>query len=167
MFKYILIILVVVVGLGWLVIGKKTVTAPVETPVVVTPAPLPTHVAENPEGEADPSRMTLFITDWHWISAEYSDGTKVVPKDSSKFTLTFKKDGTFSASTDCNGIGGNYFAKNMQLTFSNMLGTLMYCEGSQEGEIKKILENTASYHFTNRGELILELKSGAGTATFR
>lgn len=154
-------------GLGWFVIGKKTATAPVETPIVVTPTPTPTHVAENPEGEADPARMTLFITDWHWISAQYNDGTKVVPKDSNKFTLTFKKDGTFSASTDCNGIGGNYVDNNKVLTFSKMLSTLMYCDGSQEGEMRKILENTGSYHFTNRGELILELKSGSGTATFR
>jgi heat shock protein HslJ len=139
----------------------------VETPLVITPSPSPTHVAENPEGEADPSRMKLDMTVWHWISAQYNDGTKITPKLSDKFTLTFKNDGTFSASTDCNGIGGNYVAKDKMLTFKDMLGTLMYCEGSQESDFKKILENTSSYFFTNRGELILELKYDSGTATFR
>jgi heat shock protein HslJ len=107
------------------------------------------------------------MTPWHWISAQYNDGTKITPKLSDKFTLTFKNDGTFSASTDCNGIGGNYDVKDKMLTFHDMLGTLMYCDGSQEGDFKKILENTGSYHFTNRGELILELKYDSGTATFR
>ncbi len=162
-----ILIIIVVVAVGWFVLASYK-SKPVETPVVVTPTPTPTpHVVENPEGEADPARMTLFITTWNWISTQYNDGTKVVPKLPGKFTLTFKKDGTFSASTDCNGIGGNYTDKNKMLTFSNMLGTLMYCEGSQEADFKKILENTSSYIFTSRGELILQLKYDSGTATFR
>ncbi len=125
------------------------------------------RVAENPEGEADPTRMTLFIPEWKWISAQYNDGKELQPKTVGDFVLTFKKDGTFSAKTDCNGIGGNYTVKDNKITFGEMMGTLMYCEGSQEAEFRKLLEGASSFFFTNRGQLIIELKYDSGTATFR
>lgn len=160
-----LIWIVVIIALGILAFTyftrPETVSAPTPAP---TPAPI---VGENPEGEADPARMTLFITEWRWITAQYNDGTVVKPKSEWDFKITFKKDGTFSASTDCNGIGGNYDVDGNSITFRDMLGTLMYCEGSQENDFRKILENTLSYFFTSRGELVLELKSDSGTATFR
>ncbi len=122
---------------------------------------------ENPEGEADPKRMRLDMNEWHWISTTYSDGKIITPTDSKKFGITFKNDGTFSASTDCNGIGGNYKVKDNLITFSDMMGTLMYCEGSKEGEFRKSLEQAASYFFTSRGELILDLKFDSGSVILR
>lgn len=130
------------------------------------PKPLPI-IGENLEGEADPSRMTLGMTEWKWIRASYNDGSVSTPNKSDAFKLVFKDDGTFSLSTDCNGVGGNYEAKDGKLAFTQMISTLMYCEGSQEVEVRQILENTTEYHFTGRGELILGLKFDSGTATFR
>lgn len=124
-------------------------------------------VAENPEGEADPKRMKLDMTEWRWVSALYNDGKELKPRTFGDFTLTFKNDGTFGAKTDCNSMGGKYKVQGNLITFSEMMSTLMYCEGSQEGDFAKILEHTASYLFTNRGELILEFKFDSGTATFR
>ena len=43
----------------------------------------------------------------------------------------------------------------------------MYCEGSQESDFQKLLQNTGSYHFTSKGELIFDLKFDSGTVTFR
>ncbi len=149
--------------LAWVVVTTKTEPVISNTPVNNPPVRVP----ENPEGEADPARMTLFITEWKWISALYNDGKELKPKTPGQFVLTFKKDGTFSAKTDCNGIGGNYTVKDKKIVLSDMMGTLMYCEGSQEAEFRKLLENTSSFFFTNRGELILELKYDSGTATFR
>jgi heat shock protein HslJ len=117
------------------------------------------------EGEANPEVMKLDMKKWIWQSATI-DGKEVNPKDSSKFTIEFKKDGTFGASTDCNGIGGNYSIKDKQITFSDMMGTLMYCEGSQEDVFKGILENAESYYFTSKGELKIELKNNKGLAIF-
>ncbi|MEK7588873.1 MAG: META domain-containing protein [Patescibacteria group bacterium] len=119
------------------------------------------------EGEADPDKMTLGMKSWNWISTTYPAGQKIVPLLANKFTVSLKKDGTFSASTDCNGIGGNYVVKNKNITFSDMLGTLMYCEGSQEGDFKKIFEQAESFYFTSKGELIFTFKGGSGIATFR
>lgn len=132
---------------------------------IVEPEPI---VVEDFEGEADPSRMTLDMTTWVWIRAVYNDGREIKPKQADKFTLTFKPDGTFSASTDCNGVGGNYKAnKNGQMSFTNMVGTLMYCEGSEEVVFTELLRDTSMYHFTSRGELILDLKFDSGSVIFR
>ncbi len=119
------------------------------------------------EGEADIHKMNLFMKTWNWVSATYPEGNKIYPEKANAFTISFKKDGTFSASTDCNGIGGNYIVKNKAITFSDMLGTLMYCEGSQEDKFREIFEKTDNYYFTSKGELIFGFKGGSGIAIFR
>jgi hypothetical protein len=48
-----------------------------------------------------------------------------------------------------------------------MVGTLMYCEGSQESDFSKLLERAQGYLFTSKGELVLDLKFDSGTATFK
>lgn len=123
-------------------------------------------VEQNFEGEADTSRMSLTMKTWKWVRAEYNDGKVIVPKKD-VFALTFKDDGTFGASTDCNGIGGNYISTKSTITFSKMLSTLMYCEGSQEADFRTILENTGEYVFTSKGELVLNLKLDSGSVYFR
>lgn len=84
-----------------------------------------------------------------------------------KFTLAFKKDGTFSGTTDCNRVGGSYEVNGNKITFENMMSTLMYCEGSQESDFTKMLGETESYLFTSKGELILNLKFDSGSVIFR
>lgn len=116
-------------------------------------------------GEADPSRMTLFITTWRWISATV-DGEEVKPKNEGQFTVAFDTAGRFTATTDCNSMGGSYNANAANISFTEMASTQMYCEGSQEADFAAILASAESYRFTVRGELILNLKNG-GTATFR
>lgn len=129
---------------------------------LVTCAP---RVAENPEGEADPSRMNLEMKTWNWVSALYNDGRSITPKKD-LFSLTFKE-GKFTARTDCNSMSGSYTASDGVISFSSIAMTKMYCEGSQENEFAKLLENSSGYHFTGKGELILDLKFDSGTATFR
>jgi len=125
------------------------------------------EVVQNFEGEADPSRMTLGMNKWTWISTLYNDERTIMPKQKDAFTLTFKTDGTFSATTDCNGVGGSYVTDKEKITFGQMMSTLMYCEGSQEGDFTKMLENSTGYHFTSKGELILDLKLDSGSVIFR
>ncbi len=119
------------------------------------------------EGEADPSKMTLGMKTWEWVSTTYNDGKKIVPKDPERFQLTFKSDGTFSASTDCNGVGGKYVVKGKSITFSEMMSTLMFCEGSQENDFRKGFEQAGSYFFTSKGELVFNLKFDSGSVIFR
>jgi heat shock protein HslJ len=124
-------------------------------------------VDQNFSGEADVSKMTLSMKTWNFIRADYSDGKSMTPKVANKFTLTFKSGGVFAASTDCNGIGGNYKVTGTNLAMTQMVSTMMFCSGSQESEFRTLLQNTASYHFTSKGELILDLKLDSGTVTFR
>lgn len=125
------------------------------------------EVAQNFEGEADPSKMSLGMKTWTWTSALYNDGTEIIPKNPKVFTLTFRADGTFSATTDCNGIGGKYSTNQSAISFSEMMSTLMYCEGSQEADFSKLLQAAQGYLFTSKGELVLDLKFDSGTATFK
>jgi heat shock protein HslJ len=125
------------------------------------------EVAADFAGEADPDRMTLSMQTWVWQSAEYNDGHTAVPAKPGVFTLAFSHDGAVAVGTDCNSVGGDYVADENQLAFTNLRTTLMYCEGSQEAGFIQFLEDTTSYHFTNRGELILELADDSGTVTFR
>lgn len=125
------------------------------------------EVMQNFEGEADPARMTLEMQTWKWFQTSYRDGAVITPKKFGDFTITFKKDGTFSATTDCNSIGGAYEAKNGKITFKNMFSTLMACEGSQEQDFQKMLNNILSYSFTNRGELVFRLSLDSESFIFK
>ena len=124
------------------------------------------EVVQNFEGEADPSKMTLGMKKWNWISTIYNDGTRILPKNINKFSLTFKNDGTFSAATDCNGVGGEYKVTKNKIVLDKMMSTLMYCDGSQESDFSKALTQVDSFMFTSKGELVLELKLDSGTMLF-
>lgn len=43
------------------------------------------------------------------------------------FTITFDSDGTFSMTTGCNNVGGNYGGRYVDITFSNLMSTRMMC----------------------------------------
>lgn len=125
------------------------------------------EVVQNFPGEADASRMKLDMKKWNWISALYNDGKKAEPKKPGKFTLTFSTDGKVSGTTDCNSFGGSYTVTDNRIVFGDMFSTKMYCEGSQEGEFMNLLRNTSGFHFTSRGELILDLKFDSGSVIFK
>ncbi len=124
-------------------------------------------VEQNFEGEADPSRMSLTMKDWAWVSALYNDGRSIEPSQLGLFALSFEEDGRFSASTDCNSMSGTYTTGENSVSFGPIAMTKMFCEDSQEMEFLALLENAQMYHFTSRGELIFDLKFDSGTATFR
>jgi heat shock protein HslJ len=123
------------------------------------------QIAVDFEGEADPEVMTLEMQTWTWVGTAYGDGTESSPETPEEFTLMFE-DGKFSANTDCNAVGGGYTSSGNAIVFTRIISTKMYCEGSQEGEFSAMLQDTESFSFTSKGELIFTLKSG-GTSTFR
>jgi heat shock protein HslJ len=124
------------------------------------------EVVQDFEGEADPDVMQLEMKTWVWIRA-VDGGNEIVPRQAEAFTLTFEG-GMFSATTDCNRVRGGYTTQGQQLTFAdNMAATRMFCADSQETVFTALLARTASYRFTSRGELVLELADGASSVTFR
>lgn len=127
----------------------------------------PGEVVQNFEGEADPKKMSLGMKTWSWVRTELNDGSVVTPKNPEKFKLTFTGNKNFSASTDCNGVGGEYVLNGDKIKFDKMMSTLMYCEGSQEAVFSSYLQNTSSFLFSSKGELILNLKYDSGSVIFR
>ena len=125
------------------------------------------EVAQNFEGEADVFKMTLGMKTWNWINTIYSDDKIVKPIKADKFSITFKNNKTFSATTDCNGVGGEYAVNGNKISFTKMMSTLMYCDGSQESDFSKMLSETGSYMFTSKGELVLLLKYDSGSVIFK
>lgn len=124
-------------------------------------------VEQNFEGEADPKKMSLTMKPWVWVSTTYNDGKVITPKDANKFKLTFTSPNRFSATTDCNGVGGEYKVNGGEIELSNMVSTLMFCEGSQEGDFTKSLREVQIFHFTSKGELVFDLKFDSGSMIFK
>ncbi|MEK7646267.1 MAG: META domain-containing protein [Patescibacteria group bacterium] len=125
------------------------------------------QIEPNFEGEADPARMNLLMNKWLWISARSGDGQEIKPRKTDAFAITFSSEKRFSATTDCNQVAGSYATTTGNtIIFSEMISTKMFCEGSQETEFVTLLGNTSAYHFTSKGELVFDLKTG-GSMTFR
>lgn len=62
--------------------------------------------------------------------------------------LTFNDDGTITGNSGCNGFGGKYKVDRDQVTFSDVVSTLMACDEprmSQEGAVHQVLNNTAIF----------------------
>ena len=126
------------------------------------------EVVQDFEGEADPSRMTLDMKTWNWISALYNDGRTIAPKRAGAFMLTFNEQAkTVSIGTDCNSGSAPYTATDGTISFGAIASTLMFCAESQETEFFGMVTNASAYHFTSKGELFLDLKFDSGSVIFR
>ena len=125
------------------------------------------EVVADFEGEADPNRMSLTMKPWTWVESLYNDGRTVKPTGTRPFVVTFVDKERFSATTDCNSVGGLYTAGKGTIAFNSMISTKMFCEGSQEQAFTTMLTNSTGYHFTSKGELVLDLKFDSGSVIFR
>jgi heat shock protein HslJ len=62
--------------------------------------------------------------------------------------ITFNEDGTLTGHSGCNGFGGKYAVEGDQVTFSEVVSTLMACDEprmSQENVVHQVLTDTATY----------------------
>jgi len=128
------------------------------------------ELVQNFEGEADVNKMILPMKTWTWVKTQLNDGSITIPKQTNAFTLTFTpKTKKVAITTDCNTMGGSYATTttNKTLTFKQIVSTKMFCEGSQEQEFSKTLQDISSYMFTSKGELILEIKMDSGVMIFK
>jgi len=126
------------------------------------------EVEQNFSGEANPGVMTLDMKTWQWVKTTYNNDSEITPNNASVFTISFKNDNTFSATTDCNSIGGSYDIDGNQIKFGkDIFMTRMFCQNSQEQEFVSLLEEIQSFFFTNKGELIFDLKFDSGSSIFR
>jgi heat shock protein HslJ len=105
---------------------------------------------------------TLAATSWTWVTTE-GVGTTPTPDT---FILSFDPNGQLvSSKTDCNSMSGGVEVENNTLSFGPMMTTLMYCEGSLEGEYGAQLAAVSSYEQIGN-TLRLNLEQNAGVMVF-
>lgn len=110
-----------------------------------------------------PAPETLIGTTWVWDKTVMSDGTIITPKKAGVFAIAFGSDGRLIGKTDCNGFFGSYtFGSDGVVAFGPLASTLMYCEGSQEGEFSKPFADVVRYSVEPDGNLTLFLKNDSG-----
>ena len=112
-------------------------------------------------------KQKKILTSGVWIWNKTLDGTgpdankggEILPKKTNAFTLSFTNDGKVVGKTDCNSFSGTYEFSSGKISFGPLASTLMYCEGSQEGDFIKMLTNSTSsqaYLDDSKNQLILE-----------
>ncbi len=148
-------------------IENNTATTTIDE-VVATTTVISEVVAENPEGEADINKMNLYMTKWVWQKTIYNDDKIITPNKLGDFSISFNKNGSVFVDTDCNNMSGKFTNnKDKKISFSQMMSTLMYCEGSKEQDFAKMINEVDHYMFTGKGELILLLKNDSGSVVLR
>ena len=107
---------------------------------------------------------------WLWTetstNADPEEAVATQPQ-SDAFTLTFNEDGSMNGTTDCNGFSGSYDLNSDDgFMFGPIMSTLMYCEGSQEGDFHNMLKNISTYFINDDGELVMEMWADGGALVF-
>lgn len=109
---------------------------------------------------------TLTDTAWQWQRSDLDTLTPIVPEDPTLFVLTFAKDGTFFATTDCNTLSGTYVEKTKTLAIGPIAATKKFCSGQTlEGTFRDALSQATTYALGDQ-TLTITLSSGTSTMTF-
>lgn len=110
----------------------------------------------SPILENDKSDNDLTGT-WMWLETRHSDGKVVTPNKEGVFSIAIDASGKrIVGTTDCNGFFGQFTLNgNNSITVGPLASTLMYCDGSQEGEFSKAVSDATSYSFTSESRLVL------------
>lgn len=84
-----------------------------------------------------------------WKLSSYSHADVLTPAvPGTEAVLTFNNDGTVTGNSGCNGFGGNYKVEGDQVTFSEVVSTLMACDEArmaQEGAFHQVMTDTAAF----------------------
>lgn len=124
------------------------------------------EISDDGEEENEISSESKIVdTRWVWVRTEYLDGDTLKPRGED-FVLSFNEAGTMTSTTDCNSLSGDYVIDGEVLSFGPFMSTLMYCDGSLEGEYGSDLALTNSYTIVG-DELRLNLNRDFGVMVFR
>lgn len=115
-------------------------------------------------------RSTLLEGRWQWQSMVSVNEANVTPDNPEDFVLTLSEDGSFSATTDCNNIGGSVSVgtSSNALTFEPPFRSTRKACGpdTQESEFTDMLTRVHEYTINDDGQLFLLFSSGAGSMEF-
>lgn len=118
------------------------------------------------KSENDGENITGLQDEWHLYS--YRIDCESTQFDSiSSYKLSFNElDSTFSLSTDCNMINGEFGITNDTIRFKNMLVTEMACDNMVvEQNMLRLLNDTTAYAVCN-DDILTFTAPYIGTATF-
>ncbi|MCJ7701413.1 MAG: META domain-containing protein [Anaerolineales bacterium] len=105
------------------------------------------------------------ITDitWQWTEwVETEPASQSLVPDSENYTLLLSSDGSLNIKADCNMVQGSYTLDGSSLMIELGPSTMAFCgEQSLDLLYLKLLSNVDSYTIED-GQLVLELKDGAG-----
>ena len=109
------------------------------------------------------------ITDvaWQWAEmVETQPASQSLVPNPENYTLLLASDGSLNIKADCNMVGGSYTLDGSSLTILLGPSTMAFC-GEQSLDLLYLdyLSNVDSYSVED-GQLVLELKDGAGRMTF-
>jgi heat shock protein HslJ len=94
-----------------------------------------------------------------------SDDKKITTDKKQSFGLSFGTNGSVSITTDCNNGTAVFSVEETKLRLGPVASTKKYCEGSQETEFFKQLDQVESFLMKD-SNLYLQLKLDSGTMTF-
>ena len=139
--------------------------------IAVQTDPVPSRIVEPggalPPDVATSTEVVLLDTRWEWISTEYATGEMVRPLQAGVFLLQLGSDGQFSASTDCNSLGGEYQLMGQQeIAFGSIAATRMWCEDSQEADFAEVFHGATRWQVSNN-QLELYSSDTTSTSTFQ
>jgi heat shock protein HslJ len=84
-----------------------------------------------------------------WTLISYGPAASPAPAvPDSQAGITFNEDGSVTGNSGCNGFGGQYTVEGDQITFSEIVSTLMLCDEplmGQEEAVHQVLTGTAGY----------------------
>ena len=85
------------------------------------------------------------ILNTNWVLTEWPGQT--MPNTTKKATLNFAADIKVSGKSFCNGFGGSASINGNTIKFSELMGTMMYCEdvGRAEGKYTEGLRTTNAF----------------------
>jgi len=110
------------------------------------------------------------LLDQEWVLQSLGTKDSEVPViDGSSVTLTLGSDGTASGSAGCNSFGGSYTITGDQISFDEIVSTLMACVDDavmeQERQYLEALQSAGTYLVT-ADALTIEYNSGEGVLSF-
>jgi len=119
-----------------------------------------------PAGLALQPTTALMGTRWVWLQT-VANGQRTQPSSPEAFALTFNEMSYASFETDCNsGQGAFVVGPRQQLSFPLVATTMMFCEGSNEGDFYAHIGLVESWSLTSDGVLELHMGGDGGTMEF-
>ena len=82
-----------------------------------------------------------------WILRQINDS---IIADNKIVKININSKGSIGGNNSCNSYGGNYKLNANNISFSDLLQTQMFCEGSIEREYMSALNNTRKYKLENK-----------------